>query len=157
MKLTDKVTGEWVDVAIGQVTATDFTNIRQQEGFGFRWELEQEYGVYKLYIKEDENQILGLLSIKDYPKELRIHIRLIEVVKHQIGQAKTLDGIAGCLIAYACALAFKKGFDGFVSLLPKTNLIGLYQDKYGFQLYGRLLAVESERSKQLIDKYIGDD
>ena len=42
-------------------------------------------------------------------------------------------------------------------MLPKTKLIDLYQGKYGFRQYGRLLAVEYERSKYLADKYLGDE
>jgi len=157
MKITRKVSGELIAVVIGELTATDIAKIRRNKEFIFDWELEQSTELYKLYLKDDESQILGLLSLKDYPEELRIHINLIEVIKSQVGKTKTLDNIAGCLIAYACALAFSRGYEGFVSLQPKTRLIDLYQDKYGFRQYGRLLAVEYEISKQLIDKYIGDE
>ena len=67
---------------------------------------------------------------------------------------KRLDHIAGCLIGFACSIAFKKGYEGFVSLLPKTQLIPFYQEKYDFRPYGRLLALEHERSKQVIDQYL---
>lgn len=157
MKIARKVSGELIAVAIGELTATDTARIRRNKEFIFDWELEQSTELYKLYLKDDESQILGLLSLKDYPEELRIHINLIEVIKSQVGKTKTLDHIAGCLIAYACALAFSRGYEGFVSLQPKTRLIDLYQDKYGFRQYGRLLAVEYEISKQLIDKYIGNE
>lgn len=157
MKITRKVSGELIAVVIGELTATDIAKIRRKKEFVFDWKLEQSTELYKLYLKDDESQILGLLSLKDYPEELRIHINLIEVIKSQVGKTKTLDHIAGCLIAYACALAFSRGYEGFVSLQPKTRLIDLYQDKYGFRQYGRLLAVEYEISKQLIDKYIGNE
>lgn len=157
MKITRKVSGESVEVVIGEATAADFAKIRRNKEFSFDWEREKAFEVYQLYLKDDESQILGLLSVKDYPEELRIHLNLIEVIKSQVGKAKTLDNIAGCLIAYTCALPFKRGYDGFVSLQPKTRLINIYQDKYGFRQYGRLLAVEYESSKQLIDKYIGDE
>lgn len=157
MKITRKESGELITVVIGELTTADIAKIRRSKEFVFDWELEQATELYKLYLKDDESQILGLLSLKDYPEELRIHINLIEVIKSQVGKTKTLDHIAGCLIAYACALAFSRGYEGFVSLQPKTRLIDLYQDKYGFRQYGRLLAVEYEISKQLIDKYIGDE
>lgn len=157
MKITRKESGEIVEVVIGSLVAGDFAKIRRNKEFVFDWALEQACEVFKLYLKEDESRILGLLSVKDYPEELRIHINLVEVIKSQVGRIKALDNIAGCLIAYACTLAFKRGYDGFVSLQPKTRLIDHYQDKYGFRQYGRLLAVEYESSKQLIDKYIGDE
>lgn len=56
-----------------------------------------------------------------------------------------------------CRIAFRKGYEGFVSLLPKTRLIDLYQEKYGFRQYGRLLALEHEHSKRVIDQYLGDE
>jgi hypothetical protein len=157
MRITRKASGELIEVVIGEVRATDLAGIRQNKEFIFDWEFEQTDELYKFHLKDDEHQILGLLSVKDYPEELRLHINLIEVIKSQVGKVKTLDNIAGCLLAYACALAFKRGYEGFVSLQPKTRLIDLYQDKYGFRQYGRLLAVEYASSKQLIDKYIGDE
>ena len=45
----------------------------------------------------------------------------------------------------------------FVSLKPKTRLIELYQDKYGFRQYGRLLAVEQRSSMALINKYLRNE
>jgi hypothetical protein len=70
------------------------------------------------------------------------------------GRTKEIDYIAGCLLAFACELAFERGYFGFVSLQPKTQLIDLYQNRYGFPQYGRLLAVEQASAKQLIDKYL---
>jgi len=157
MKITRKTSGTFVEVVIQEVTDSDIVKIRKHSGFSFDWEQELANEVYKMYVKEHENEIVGLLSLKDYPEELRIHINLIEITKTQVGKAKTLDNIAGCLIGFACASAFKRGYGGFVSLLPKTRLIAHYQDKYGFRQYGRLLAVEYEQSKLLIDKYIGDE
>lgn len=156
MKIIRKVSGELIEVVINELTSTDFVKIRRNKMFIFDWETELTDEVYKLHLKDNEGQILGLLSIKDYPEELRIHINLVEVIKSQVGKAKTLDNIAGCLIAYACALAFKRGYGGFVSLLPKTQLIDLYRSKYGFRQYGRFLATDFENSVQIIDKYIGD-
>jgi len=92
-----------------------------------------------------------------FKPEWRVHINLIEVNIEDIGRAKKLDHIAGCLIAYACAISFKKGYGGFVSLTPKTKLIGLYQNKYGFRQFGRMLAVQFEFSERLMKKYLGDE
>ena len=157
MKITRRASDSLVEVLIQEATDKEIAKIRKHPGFSFDWEQELVHEVYKIYLKEHENEILGLLSLKDYPDELRVHINLIEITKNQVGKAKTLDNIAGCLIGFACASAFKRGYGGFVSLLPKTRLIAHYQEKYGFRQYGRLLAVEYEQSKLLIDKYIGDE
>ena len=106
----------------------------------------------KLYTLGEEDDVLGVVSLIDVQEELRIHLNLIEVSRTHVGRKKKLDNIAGCLIAFACSIAFKRNYGGFVSLLPKTELIDLYQDKYGFRQYGRLLAVEFDSSKLLVDK-----
>ena len=156
MKITRKDSGEVFESIIDTVSALDFSRIRKSKNFVFDWDQEKAHEIYKIYLKSNDDQILGLLAITDIPEELRVHINLLEVTKSQVGQMKTLENIAGCLIAFACAVAFKRGYAGFVSLVPKTRLIGLYQEKYGFRQYGRFLAIEFERSKQLIDKYLGD-
>jgi hypothetical protein len=131
--------------------------ISESEEFSFDWHEEIENEVFKIYLKDNSDNILGLLSLIDYPEELRIHLNLIEVGKSNIGQTKKIDNIAGCLIAVACKISFDRNYFGFVSLKPKTRLISLYQEKYGFSQYGRLLAVEGGPSNQLIKKYLSDE
>ena len=97
------------------------------------------------------------MSLIDYPDEYRIHLNLIEVEKRNQGQKKEIENIVGCLIAFACQIAFDRDYLGFVSLQPKTRLVDLYQDRYGFRQYGRLLAVEQQSSMALIDKYLNDE
>lgn len=157
MKLIDTSSGDLVEAIILEIEPKDFQKIKKGKGFVFDWSVEEKHDVYKICLKDEETKILGLLSLIDYPAELRIHISLIEVIKEQVGQGKTLDHIAGCLIGFACGIAFRKGYEGFVSLLPKTRLIDLYQEKYGFRQYGRLLALEHEQSKRVIDQYLGDE
>jgi hypothetical protein len=140
-----------------EMRISDFATVQKGNEFLFEWELEKRHEVYKLFLKEEENTILGLISLIDYPDKLRIHINLIEVAIEQVGKGKEFDHIAGCLIAFACSLSFKKNYEGFVSLTPKTNLIRLYQEKYGFRQFGRMLGSEYQQSKNLIDKYIGDE
>ena len=49
-----------------------------------------------------------------------------------------------------------KGYGGFVSLIPKTQLID-YRSIYGFEQYGRQMAVFYERSQAIIKKYLDDE
>lgn len=107
-----------------------------------------------MFLVENKENILGVMSLMDISKEWRIHINLIEISAANIGRHKTYDYIAGCLIAFACSLAFEKKYDGFVSLEPKTNLIQHYNEKYGFKTYGAFMAVEAEHAKFLIKKYL---
>ena len=64
-----------------------------------------------------------------------------------------MEYVAGCLISFAVQLSFEKGYLGFTSLIPKTKLIGLYVEKYGFSQFGRQLAIEKQAAIQLIEKY----
>lgn len=90
----------------------------------------------------------------DFPKEYRIHINLLEVSSENVGSKKQYRNIAGCLLAYCCRLSFEKGYNGFVSLIPKTQLIRHYQETYGFEQFGRQLAVYATGSERLIQKYL---
>lgn len=94
------------------------------------------------------------MAIEDIPKEYRIHIRLIENSNSNKGKGKEYDNIAGCLIAHICEIAFEKNYDGFVSLKPKSEIIGLYISKYGFKAMGNYLFTELNNSELLIEKYL---
>ncbi|MFK7982975.1 MAG: GNAT family N-acetyltransferase [Saprospiraceae bacterium] len=138
---------------IKTVRAKDLKQIHCEKQFSFDWELEKANQLFKLVLK-DTNTILGLMSLIDYPSELRIEIHLLELSEAHKGKEKKIGRIAGYLIAYACKLAFKKGYGSFVSLVPKTRLIKHYQEAYGFLQFGRQLALLDESSKKLIEKYL---
>jgi len=157
MPLIDKHTEKALKSTTERVATADYKWIKKSKEFSFGWELEKKYEVYKIYLVDKDDNILGLMSLIDYPTEYRIHLNLIEIGKTNQGKAKKIDHIAGCLIAFACQKAFDKDYFGFVSLKPKTKLLTLYQEKYGFRQYGRLLAVEQTSSKILIDKYLKDE
>ena len=57
------------------------------------------------------------MSLVDYPDEYRIHINLIEIGKDNRGKQKEIEHIAGCLIAFACQIAFDKNYFGFVFII----------------------------------------
>jgi len=155
MKLRRIPTGEAIAADIEELGDGDLRQISKSKRFSFDWTLEKVQGtdLYKLFIVET-GLVVGLVSLIDIPEEFRVHLNLIESSKENIGKEKQLDHIAGCLIAFACELAFKRGYEGFVSLLPKTRLIDHYRNKYGFEQYGRMLAIEGKNSLSLIIKYL---
>lgn len=157
MPLRNKLSDEIVESIIEVIVELDYKKIKSSTEFEFDWQLERKNEVYKIYLLDSKKEILGLMSIIDTPEEYRIHLNLIEVSRSNRGKSKKIDNIAGALIAFACEIAFKRGYFGFVSLQPKTELINLYQDKYGFCQYGRLLGVEQEASKFLINKYLNNE
>lgn len=127
-----------------------------QMRFEFDWHALSDMEVYALRVVHD-NEIVGLMALRDVPEELRIEIALLECSKENVGKSKKLDRIAGCMIAFACRMAFLRGYFGFVSLIPKTQLIEHYKTLYGFEQYGRHLAMDLDRSRRLIETYLNDE
>jgi len=150
MFVLDTHTDEEAKVNISQFEVSGAKNL---ENFEFDWSKEAAYETYKLSLTSD-GQILGLLSFSRVIEELRIEIRLLEISSKNRGEGKKYDRIAGILIAYACKESFQNGFYGFVSLVPKTRLIRHYEEKYGFQQFGKHLAVELETSEFLMNRYL---
>lgn len=156
MKILHTATGEYEDAEVGPVAEKDYDYIKNCGRFIFDWRAENRLGfeVYKIVLRGNEHEILGLLSLRDIKPELRIHINLVEVSSENIGAGKIYDRIAGSLLGFVCQLAFEKSYDGFVSLIPKTELIDHYCQKYGFSRVGKSLAVEGASSLAIIQKYL---
>lgn len=155
MKLLILATQEEFEAEIVELEESDYNHIKESKQFVFDWSKEKSNLVFKI-IKEDEvdNQdIHGLISIRDISEEFRIHITLIEISNDNKSPDKKIDKVAGCLLSFAVQIAFEKGYFGFTSLLPKTKLIPLYVEKYGFSQFGRQLAIEGKEAIKLIEKY----
>ncbi|MCO6479994.1 MAG: hypothetical protein J5I94_25375 [Phaeodactylibacter sp.] len=156
MKVIHRESGELLEAVIELAEDKDWKIIQNENTFQFDWNFEKGQIVHKIRL-ETEEEILGLVSIEDIPKEFRIHIRLIEVNVRDVGKQKRYDNIAGCLFAFICELAFQKDYEGYVSLQPKTELAGHYVSKYGFQQLGKNLFIELDDSRKLINKYLNDE
>ncbi|MEM6261961.1 MAG: hypothetical protein AAGI38_05600 [Bacteroidota bacterium] len=155
MKLLVLKTQEEFEAEIVAVEAKDYDQIKKSKQFVFDWTKERSNHVFKIVeVSEKTNrEIHGLISIKDQADELRIHINLIEISNDNKSPYKKVDRVAGCLLSFAVQIAFEKGYSGFTSLIPKTQLIPLYVKKYGFAQYGMQLAIEGREAIQLIQTY----
>lgn len=153
MKILHKPSDTLKTAVIALMENDDWEQVYQSDEFEFDWSKERKWTVYKLTL-EDDTIIQGLISVEDVPKEYRTHIHLIENKISNKGKNKVYDYVAGCLIAHICYLAFEKGFDGFVSLIPKTEIIGYYETKYGFRRAGMMWVSATENSGQLVQKYL---
>ncbi len=144
------------EAKISPIDEKGIRKVSRSKNFGFDWtlELQQDKELYKIYLLDQEDKVLGLLSLRDFPEELRIHINLIEVSKENRGQGKHYDRITGCLLAFACEISVTKGYQGFLSLVSKTKLIEHYCEKYGFKQYGPMLAIEPEAATRLIAEFL---
>jgi len=156
MKLTETKTNDYLDGQIEKISKAEFKKLKRNEDFDFDWSLEVGNEVYKIIIK-DKKEILGLISLINFPEEFRIHINLIESSKIHRGKKKLIKNISGCLIAFTCQISFERGYEGFVSLTPKTELVKYYNKIYGFQEMGNQMAVYYELSNLIIQKYLSDE
>ncbi len=83
-----------------------------------------------------------------------IYMPLIESAPFNKGKSKMYVGVPGNLIAYACRLAFQKGFDGFVSFHSKTKLIAHYEKTLGaYHFGGHLMIINTVAAKTLVERY----
>ena len=58
------------------------------------------------------------------------------------------------LVAFACKVAFQRGYDGFLSLTAKTTLIEHYEKTLGAYHFGNyLMILETKGATLLADKY----
>lgn len=155
MKLIDKQSEKRIKARISKLNLTKSIKKELEQNFTFDWELEKKNDVFKLE-KIVGEEILGLISLENISKELRIHINLLESSVTNRGKKKQIKNIAHCLIAFACKQSFALGYDGFVSLYPKTELIKYYVDEYKFEQLGRYLAIYGNTSYNLINEYLDE-
>ena len=111
--------------------------------------------LYIIFIYNHE-KIAKFIKYINIPEEYRLHINLLEASIPNRGKTKQIKNIPHCLISYACKQAFALGYDGFVSLYPKTKLIHYYRREYGFQQFGRQLAIYGKESFKLIKEYLDE-
>jgi hypothetical protein len=135
MFLEDISSGEQLEAVIEPISADDFKSIKKDKARfdSFNWNTFKNKEVYKLRLVNDE-AILGLVCLTDHPGEGidAIEIELLEVSADNRRGKKKFAHIAGCLIAFACRESFKRGYEGWVFLIPKTYLLQHYSSKYGF-------------------------
>lgn len=157
MKLKRTSDDEELEAVIKKLISEDFDLLEDSQRFVFDWSIERRSDVYKITLISDVDNILGLIMIIDYPSESRIHIDLLESSKENTGANKEFDNIAGCLIAFTASLSFERGYSGYVSLDPKSQLIELYRNKYGFEEAGYMMVSQLRNSQELINKYLNYD
>jgi hypothetical protein len=141
-------------VVIGLAEPDDFKMLTKKR-FSFVWKTVKKVAtVYKLQI-EGEKDILGVMGLVDWQEEKRIEIKLLASSVENIGKNKIYKNIAGCLIAFACRLAvIRYGIEACVSLVPKTELIEHYMQKYYMQYAGRQLYLDGNNLIKLMGEYL---
>jgi len=132
----------------------------KKDGWNFNWrELFKIEGsnLYKITLLETPEQIEGIFMMTIYNEEM-VFMNNIELAPSNIGKKKKYDNIAGYLLAFGCRESFEKGkgnYHGFLSFDSKTELIELYQNKYGANIaMGHKMYFGPEAGKKLMKKYL---
>ena len=154
MVIVEVATGIKKSIIIRKAEEEDI-KLLVKKRFSFIWKtFKSSTTIYQLQI-EGEDGILGAMGLIDWPGEKRIEIKLLASSVENIGKQKFYDGIAGCLIAFACRLAVSKyGPEACVSLVPKTELIEHYMRKYYMEHAGWQLYLEGNKLNKLLKEYL---
>jgi hypothetical protein len=84
-------------------------------------------------------------------------MHLIESAPFNLGRNKVYIGVPGNLVAFACRIAFHRGFDGYVSFTSKTQLIEHYENTLGaIHVGGHIMVINKNAALKLIDKYFNN-
>jgi len=149
------VTGDSFTTNVIHLSKVDLKTVAKKNGWVFDWKYElnqPEREVYKLTIAENVSVIQGLISLE--MKVDHIFMHLLESAPFNKGKDKVYSGVPGNLVAFACRLSFQRGFDGNVSFISKTQLIGHYTKTLGaFHAGGRVMIIESGAALKLMNKY----
>jgi hypothetical protein len=149
------VTGDCFQTEIIVVSSADLKISTKKNGWQFDWKYEYkqpERDVFKLAIVHNTNVIQGLISLE--VKSDHVYMHLLENAPFNIGERKMYAGVAGNLVAFACKVAFQRGFEGNIAFLAKTKLIRHYEESLGaIHIGGRIMIIETQAALKLINKY----
>lgn len=132
----------------------------KKNGWKFNWkQLHKTEGslFYMLSCIHTPEIVEGIIMLTLFNNEM-LFMNNIELAPQNIGTNKMYENVAGCLLAYACRKSFEIGrgnYNGYLSFDSKTNLIELYQNKYGANLaMGNKMYFSPETGKNLMKKYL---
>jgi len=113
--------------------------------------------LFKLTLKDSPKKLEGLLLLTLVNEEM-VYMDNLELAPHNYGSKGKYANVAGSLIAFACHKSFELGqghYAGFLSFDSKTQLISLYQEKYGARIaMGLRMYIDDSVGAELIEKYL---
>lgn len=152
MYIEEISTGICHKIVISHVDLNDYDRLSPEKYF-FDWKKEKAFEVLKLN-RIGMDEILGVMSIQTNSDEWFYHIRLLSVSIENAGNSKIYDRIVGNLITYVSKRAIEDfGEKACVTLLPKTNFMPHYIQKYHFKLVGNVLCLTIPEIFTLIEEY----
>ena len=131
----------------------------RKKGWKFDWSKPQKEGcdVFKLYVSESD-ELQGLIAIKNEFADSYTYVNIVENAPHNVGHTGKYQGCGAHLFAIACKESWDNGFDGYVVMVAKTNLIHHYESTLHAQLIGgQRMYLDSKASLDLIKKYLKEE
>ena len=158
VSLLEIKTGKNIEAEISKALAGDMP--LKKEGWQFSWKsLYKTEGAefYKLTRTHLPSGNEGIIMLSLMNEEM-LYMNNVEVAPHNYGSTGKFDYVAGCLIAFGCLKSFERGkgyYKGYLTFESKTELIPLYQEKYGAVLaMGQRMFIEPKMGIQLVEQYL---
>lgn len=156
--IENTISGDSFQTDVLRFSKTDLKQVSKKHGWNFNWKTEFDdlaKEVYKLVILSSPNIIQGVVSLSI--ESGYVLMNLLESAPFNIGKNKLYEGVAGNLVAYACKIAFQRGFYGHIAFDAKTNLIDHYVKTLdAYHVGGSRMIIYMPAAKQLVEKYFKD-
>ncbi|MCB0641073.1 MAG: hypothetical protein KDC44_05510 [Phaeodactylibacter sp.] len=156
--LKEVQSGERVEGIIEEAFMPDMPH--RKSGWQFNWpQLAKTDGAifYKLIKVDAPTQVEAIIMLTLINEEM-LFLNNTEVVPHNYGSEGKYENVAGSLLAFACYKSFELGnhhYVGFLSFESKTELIELYQQKYGATYaVGQKMYFDPKAGKKLMRRYL---
>lgn len=158
VSLIETESGERIEALISEASTRDFP--RKKDGWQFTWKkLGKTEGsdFYKLTKIDSPEEVEGMLMLTLMDEEM-LYMNNIEVAPHNYGSEGKYENVAGGLIAFACYKSFEQGknhYLGYLSFTSKTQLIELYEQRYGATFaMGQNMFFDPAAGKNLIQNFL---
>lgn len=156
--LIDTVTNKEVKVKIFKMSRNSLAGYNKRHGWNFNWliEFQNGYNIYSIRVETKPTIVQGLIAIKADAESFAVEAKLLESAPHNFKrEGNYYRGIGSLLIAIACKESVKVGYEGYVYLDAKTNLIKYYEEAFhavqtGF---GRRMYIDTDAAMFILNKY----
>ncbi len=153
--IKNRISGDSFQTEVSRLTKRDLENVMKKAGWRFNWRSElndNSNEVYKLTIVNNPTIVQGLIGLRI--ESDHVFMNLLESAPFNMGKSKLYEGVPGNLVAYACKVSFRYGYEGFVSFTAKTKLIAHYEKTLGAYLVGgHRMIVPTKSAQKLVDHY----
>ena len=156
--LIKKSTGEIVNTRYTTATTNELKLLKKQ-GWNFDWTIDdlKDSVIYKLTLDNDD-EIQGLVALKDMPNDYAVYLKLAESAPHNMGNNKLYEGVGGHLFAIASQISVDNGCGGFIYFEAKNiELVQHYQEAFGGRLIGGVhqyrMIIDEDSAEELLMKY----